>query len=96
MASRLVAAAAGAAASSSPSSLVRLISRRGLADPAGRYCPVKVNLWEDPMSPMRWKQSHFIVASITVWGVFVYGGFKLFGEDKKNKTEVQSKQAKAK
>ncbi|CAL4952263.1 unnamed protein product [Urochloa decumbens] len=89
MASRLAAAAvAAASSSSSPSSLARLIPRRGLADPAGRYCPVKVNLWEDPMSPMRWKQSHFIVTSITVWAGFVYCGFKLFGEDEKNKTKA--------
>ncbi|CAO2205211.1 unnamed protein product [Urochloa humidicola] len=94
MASRL--AAAAASSSSSSSSLARLISRRGLADYPRRYDPVKVNLWEDPMSPMRWKQSHFILTSLTVWGVFSYGVLKLFDDDEKNKTEVLSQQAKAK
>ncbi|CAO2181320.1 unnamed protein product [Urochloa humidicola] len=89
MASRLVAATAATAkaATSFPSpapSLARFISRRGL----GRYNPVKVNLWEDPKSPVRWKTSHFVVTSITVWGVCVYGGFKPFGDDEKSKTKV--------
>ncbi|CAO2161492.1 unnamed protein product, partial [Urochloa humidicola] len=80
------AATTAKAAASSPSpSLARLISRRGI----GRYNPVKVNMWEDPKSPMRWKTSHFVVTSITVWGVCIYGGFKLFGDDEKSKTKVQ-------
>ncbi|WVZ60325.1 hypothetical protein U9M48_010368 [Paspalum notatum var. saurae] len=76
MASRLVAAAA-----SSPYLLGRLISRRGFSGPPyGYWRPhEKVNLWEGPMNPMMRKTSHFMLASITVWGALVYGWFYLFG-----------------
>ncbi|RLN24477.1 hypothetical protein C2845_PM07G38210 [Panicum miliaceum] len=95
MASRLVAAAAAAVTSSSPSPLARRISRRGLADHSGHCWQEKVNMWEDPMSPMRRKQSHFTITTYIVWGCFVYGGFKLFGEEE-NKTKALSAKSKAK
>ncbi|CAL4952238.1 unnamed protein product [Urochloa decumbens] len=110
MASRLVAAAAAASSSSSSSSssapslmgMARLISRRGLAGGADGfdydYDYGKVNLWENPRRPMSWKRSHFIVATIAVWGVFAYGGCKLFDwvYDVENKTEAAKAKAKAK
>ncbi|CAO2161484.1 unnamed protein product, partial [Urochloa humidicola] len=102
MASRLVAAAASSS-SSAPSLMPRLISRRGLARASGGYDYdyLKVNLWEDPKRPMRWKRSHFIVATIGVWGVFAYGGCKLFDWvyyelDREDKTKGSAAKAKAK
>ncbi|KAL6599577.1 hypothetical protein ACP70R_045714 [Stipagrostis hirtigluma subsp. patula] len=84
MASRLVAAAAS---SSSSSPLARLISRRRLAGAADHHGPAKVNLWEDPMSPSKWKEEHFVLASLAMWGGIIYGGLKAFTGKKENKTE---------
>ncbi|TVU21389.1 hypothetical protein EJB05_31019, partial [Eragrostis curvula] len=82
MASRLFAAAA----SSSSSSLARLISRRGLASPAGRrWTAEKVNLWEDPTSPMRWKDGHFVLASVSIWAGIMYIAFSFRGKEKYTK-----------
>ncbi|XP_062211719.1 uncharacterized protein LOC133912816 [Phragmites australis] len=88
MASRLVAAAASSS-SSSASPLARLISRRRLAGGADPHGPAKVNLWQDPMSPSKWKEEHFVLASLSMWGVVMYGGFKIFaGGKKENKNEA--------
>ncbi|KAK3141533.1 hypothetical protein QOZ80_4BG0335140 [Eleusine coracana subsp. coracana] len=88
MASRLVAAAAASSSSTSSCHLARIISRRGLASGADHPGLEKVNLWEDPMSPMKWKHGHFVIAAVSIWGAFTYGGFKLFYEKKEIKTEV--------
>ncbi|CAL4952250.1 unnamed protein product [Urochloa decumbens] len=101
MASRLVAAAASSS-SSAPSlmGMARLISRRGLAGGADGYDYdyYKMNLWENPTRPMSWKRSHFLVATLTVWGGLMYGGCKLFDwvYDAENKTEAYAAKAKAK
>ncbi|CAO2199466.1 unnamed protein product [Urochloa humidicola] len=99
MASRLVAAAKAAVSSSSsaPSLMPRLVSRRGLADGYDYdYC--KFNWWENPRRPMSWKRSHFIVATIGVWGVFAYGGCKLFDwvYDTENRAKAYAAKAKTK
>ncbi|MBA0814959.1 hypothetical protein Gohar_020748, partial [Gossypium harknessii] len=49
-----------------PSQPASLIPRRGLAGAAGSYKfsfadhhgPPKVNFWQDPMSPSKWKEEH--------------------------------------
>ncbi|CAO2194114.1 unnamed protein product [Urochloa humidicola] len=90
MASRLVAAAKAVSSSSpAPSLMARLVSRRGLAD-GYDYDRGKFNWWENPRRPMSWKRSHFIVATKGVWGVFAYGGCKLFDwvYDTENSAEI--------
>ncbi|RVX08607.1 hypothetical protein CK203_014089 [Vitis vinifera] len=64
MASRVAAAARQAAimtrlssAKPSPQS-ANLIQRRGLAGAADHHGPPRVNVWEDPMSPSKWKEEH--------------------------------------
>ncbi|KAF3443848.1 hypothetical protein FNV43_RR13538 [Rhamnella rubrinervis] len=38
-----------------------LIQRRGLAGAADHHGPPKVNFWQDPMSPSKWKEEHLLV-----------------------------------
>ncbi|CAN6292815.1 unnamed protein product, partial [Urochloa humidicola] len=91
MASRLVAAAASA---SSTSPLARLVSRRGLAGAADGHGPAKVPMWKDPMSPSKWKEEHFVLASLSMWGAVFYGGYNFFAGGKKEaKPEVAPAQA---
>ncbi|KAJ1294702.1 hypothetical protein BS78_01G165800 [Paspalum vaginatum] len=90
MASRLVAAAAS---SSSASPLARLVSRRRLAGAADGHGSDKVPLWKDPLSPSKWKEEHFVLASLSGWGLLGYGGFKLFGGKKEDKIEATPAQA---
>ncbi|XP_072988078.1 uncharacterized protein [Typha latifolia] len=86
-------AAARAALASSLSRLssstppAKLIPRRGLAG-GGDHGPPRVNLWEDPLSPSKWKEEHFVLASLSGWGLVIYGGYKLFGGKKEKKDEV--------
>ncbi|KAL0399349.1 UNVERIFIED_CONTAM: hypothetical protein Sradi_2278200 [Sesamum radiatum] len=35
-----------------------LIQRRGLAGGGDHHGPPKVNFWQDPMSPSKWKEEH--------------------------------------
>ncbi|KAI4322623.1 hypothetical protein L6164_022299 [Bauhinia variegata] len=87
----LAAAAARQAASltriSSPKAPIQanLIHRRGLAGAADHHGPPKVNCWQDPLSPSKWKEEHFVIVSLSGWGLFIYSGYKFFtgGEDKK-------------
>ncbi|THF98494.1 hypothetical protein TEA_005989 [Camellia sinensis var. sinensis] len=46
---------------SSPTSsaqAVTLVQRRGLAGAADHHGPPRVNFWQDPMSPSKWKEEH--------------------------------------
>ncbi|RWV95407.1 hypothetical protein GW17_00041973 [Ensete ventricosum] len=36
-------------------------------------------MWEDPLSPSKWKEEHFVLTSLTGWALLFYGGYKLFG-----------------
>ncbi|WOL04533.1 hypothetical protein Cni_G13254 [Canna indica] len=77
------------------------ISRLSAAAPAARlilhlpliagggdhHGPPKVNFWEDPLSPSKWKEGHFVLISLTGWGLIIYGGFKLFSENKEKEGE---------
>ncbi|XP_058209011.1 uncharacterized protein LOC131321963 isoform X2 [Rhododendron vialii] len=94
MASSLVARAARQAAtvarlSSSPSAAqaTSLVQRRGLAGAADHHGPPKVNVWQDPLSPSKWKEEHFVIVSLSGWGLLFFGGYKFFTGGKKNKEE---------
>ncbi|CAN4097064.1 unnamed protein product [Withania somnifera] len=65
-----------------------LIQRRGLAGAADHHGPPKVNCWKEPMNPAQWKEEHFVIVSLSGWGLLFYGGYKLFTGGKKNKEEV--------
>ncbi|OMP04586.1 hypothetical protein COLO4_09470 [Corchorus olitorius] len=68
-----------------------LIHRRGFAGGGDHHGPPKVNFWQDPMNPSRWKEEHFVIVSLTGWGLLLYGGYKYFTRDNKkeeNKGEV--------
>jgi len=94
MASRLVAAAAAASSSSSSSPLARLVSRRRLAGAADGHGSDKVPMWKDPLSPSKWKEEHFVLASLSMWGGLIYGGYKFFaGGKKEEKPEAAPAQA---
>ncbi|KAL5976222.1 hypothetical protein ACLOJK_041873 [Asimina triloba] len=71
----------------SPAQAARLFQRRGLAGGADPHGPPKINLWQDPMSPSKWKEEHFVIASLTGWGLLIFGGYKAFSGGKKEKTE---------
>ncbi|XP_062018211.1 uncharacterized protein LOC133734613 [Rosa rugosa] len=64
---------------------VSLLQRRGLAGGADHHGPPKVNFWEDPLSPSKWKKEHFLTVSLAGWGLLIYGGYKLFTGDKVKK-----------
>ncbi|EYU26107.1 hypothetical protein ABFS82_08G111100 [Erythranthe guttata] len=100
MASSLAAMTARRAAnfarlSPSISSAVRpssLISRRGLAGAADHHGPPKVNCWSKPSDPANWKEEHFVIVSLTGWGVLIFGGYKLFAGGKKEEKLVEAAQ----
>ncbi|KAM3191838.1 hypothetical protein ACQJBY_069209 [Aegilops geniculata] len=87
MASRLLAAASSSSSSSS-SPLARLISSRRMAGAADHHGSTKVNMWQEPLNPGNWKEEHFVLTSLAMWGAIIYGGLKAFGGKKEVKTEV--------
>ncbi|KAL7219159.1 hypothetical protein ACSBR2_012270 [Camellia fascicularis] len=94
MASSWVAKAASQAATvarlSSPRSATQaasLVQRRGLAGAADHHGPPKVNCWQDPMSPSKWKEEHFVIVSLSGWGLLFFSGYKTFAGGKKDKEE---------
>ncbi|PKA62190.1 hypothetical protein AXF42_Ash015074 [Apostasia shenzhenica] len=50
--------------------------------------PPRVNFWEDPLSPSKWKEEHIVLVSLAGWGLIIYGGYKLFGGKKEQMEEV--------
>ncbi|CAN1239113.1 hypothetical protein LINGRAPRIM_LOCUS2270 [Linum grandiflorum] len=61
--------------------------RRGIA--AGPDHHHKVNFWEDPFTPSKWKPEHFVIVSMTGSGLLIYGGYKYFVQgDTNNNNEV--------
>ncbi|KAL1346142.1 hypothetical protein HN51_019866 [Arachis hypogaea] len=64
-----------------------LLHRRGMAGGGDPHGPPKVNMWEDPTSPSRWKEEHFVLVSLAGWGAFIYGTYKFFTRGKGNKEE---------
>ncbi|GMY32420.1 Aerobic glycerol-3-phosphate dehydrogenase [Fagus crenata] len=65
-----------------------LIQRRGLAGAADHHGPPRVNVWQDPMSPSKWKEEHFVIVSLTGWGLLIFSGYKFFTGGKGKKEEV--------
>ncbi|KAG9452746.1 hypothetical protein H6P81_005650 [Aristolochia fimbriata] len=63
----------------------KLIQRRGLAGGAD-HGPPKVNFWEDPMSPSKWKEEHFVIITLSAWGLIIFGGYKKFSSGGKKET----------
>ncbi|XP_050134059.1 uncharacterized protein LOC126610122 isoform X3 [Malus sylvestris] len=68
----LAAAAARQLATSSRISTARtsslpsnIIHRRGLAGAADHHGPPRVNVWQDPLSPSKWKEEHFVIVFST-------------------------------
>ncbi|KAL2328267.1 hypothetical protein Fmac_021694 [Flemingia macrophylla] len=74
---------------SSSNTPIQLIHRRGLADHHG---PPKVDFWKDPMNPAKWKEEHFVIVSLSGWGLLFYGGYKLFtgGKGKKEEEPIKA------
>ncbi|KAB2605747.1 hypothetical protein D8674_005464 [Pyrus ussuriensis x Pyrus communis] len=66
------------ASTAKPASLVH---RRSLAGGGDHHGPPKVNFWEDPMHPSKWKEEHLD------GGAVIYGGYKLFTKGKEDKKE---------
>ncbi|KAI3457505.1 hypothetical protein Pfo_014168 [Paulownia fortunei] len=64
-----------------------LVQRRGLAGGGDHHGPPRVNFWQDPMSPSKWKEEHFVIVSLTGWGLLLFGGYKFFTGGKKDKQE---------
>ncbi|KAI0529629.1 hypothetical protein KFK09_002183 [Dendrobium nobile] len=70
---------------SSPSLLpAKLIPRRSLSAGGDHHGPPRINLWEDPLSPSKWKEEHLVLASLSGWGLIFYGGYKFFSGGKKD------------
>ncbi|KAI3465699.1 hypothetical protein Pfo_022362 [Paulownia fortunei] len=76
-----------APSSSSAARASSLIPRRGLAGAADHHGPPKVNCWQDPMNPAQWKEEHFVIVSLSGWGLLLFGGYKFFTGGKKDKEE---------
>ncbi|KAK8698636.1 hypothetical protein V6N13_114747 [Hibiscus sabdariffa] len=73
-----------------PSQPASLIPRRGLAGAADHHGPPKVNCWQDPMSPSKWKEEHFVIVSLSGWGLLFYSGYKFFTKGKKEENTVKT------
>ncbi|XP_020695994.1 uncharacterized protein LOC110109311 [Dendrobium catenatum] len=70
---------------SSPSLLpAKLIPRRSLSSGGDHHGPPRINLWDDPLSPSKWKEEHLVLASLSGWGLIFYGGYKFFSGGKKD------------
>ncbi|KAL5793863.1 hypothetical protein ACOSP7_002457 [Xanthoceras sorbifolium] len=64
-----------------------LVHRRGLAGAADHHGPLKINCWQDPMSPSKWKEEHFVIVSLSGWGLLIFGSYKFFTRGKGKKEE---------
>ncbi|XP_021901101.1 uncharacterized protein LOC110817020 [Carica papaya] len=64
------------------SQAVSFTQRRGLAGAAEHHGPPKVNCWQDPMNPAKWKEEHFVIVSLSGWGLLFFGGYKFFTRGK--------------
>ncbi|BFG26283.1 hypothetical protein CerSpe_125570 [Prunus speciosa] len=64
-----------------------LIQRRGLAGAADHHGPPRVDVWQDPLSPSKWKEEHFVIVSLSGWGLFIFGAYNFFTGGKGKKEE---------
>ncbi|GFQ06245.1 hypothetical protein PHJA_002768500 [Phtheirospermum japonicum] len=67
-----------------------LVQRRGLSGGGVHHGPPKVNVWQDPLSPSKWKEEHFVIVSLTGWGLLIFGGYKLFAGGKKEEVQFDA------
>ncbi|KAL2635864.1 hypothetical protein R1flu_007343 [Riccia fluitans] len=69
---------------------------RGFAADHHRF--VRVNIWEAPGSPSKWKEEHFVFASLGGWGTLFFVGYKAAtgGSEKKKDFSAPAKPQKAK
>ncbi|XP_059444924.1 uncharacterized protein LOC132176670 isoform X3 [Corylus avellana] len=70
-----------------------LIHRRGLAGGGDHHGTPKVNFWQDPMHPSRWKKEQFVIVSLTGCGLLFYGGYEFFIKGKNDKEEKVGEQS---
>ncbi|XP_042410884.1 uncharacterized protein LOC122004811 [Zingiber officinale] len=87
----LKAAAFSISRSSAATQSARLVPRRGLAGGGDHHGPPKVNFWEDPLSPAKWKEEHMVIICLSGWGLLIYSGYKAFSGKKESKQEVGEK-----
>ncbi|KAL8196643.1 hypothetical protein R6Q57_012870 [Mikania cordata] len=83
MASTMAARQAASLLRLSSSRSASLIQRRGLAGAADHHGSPKVDFWKDPYSPSKWKEEHFVIISLSGWGLLIFGGYKAFSGGKK-------------
>ncbi|CAN0896879.1 hypothetical protein LINGRAHAP2_LOCUS18771 [Linum grandiflorum] len=67
-----------------------LVPRRGLAGAADHHGPPKVNCWSKPTDPANWKEEHFVIVSLTGWGLLIYGSYKFFTGGKKEEKVAEA------
>ncbi|KVH96573.1 hypothetical protein Ccrd_001324 [Cynara cardunculus var. scolymus] len=72
----------------SASHAASVIQRRGLSGAADHHGPPKVAFWKDPMSPSRWKEEHFVILSLSGWGLLIFSGYKFFTKGKNKDKQV--------
>ncbi|KAL5581914.1 hypothetical protein UlMin_014356 [Ulmus minor] len=70
------------------SQAANLVQRRGLAGAADPHGPPRVNVWQDPLSPSKWKEEHFVLVSLSGWGLLIYGGYKFFTKGSKKEEKL--------
>ncbi|ESQ50471.1 hypothetical protein EUTSA_v10002120mg [Eutrema salsugineum] len=66
--------------------------RRGLAGAADHHGSTKVDFWKQPTNPGNWKEEHFVLISLSGWGLLFYSGYKLFTGGKEEKKPVEGTQ----
>ncbi|XP_022717704.1 uncharacterized protein LOC111276174 [Durio zibethinus] len=76
-------------ANSTPQAATLIHCREFAGGGGDHHGPTKVNLWEDPMNPSKWKEDHFVIVSLTGWGLLFYGGYKYFTRGKKEEKEEE-------
>ncbi|CAK7327556.1 unnamed protein product [Dovyalis caffra] len=71
----------------SPHQAASLVHRRGLASGGDHHGSPKVNFWEDPLTPSKWKEEQFVTVSLAGCGTLIYVGYKFFTGGKNDKKE---------
>ncbi|CAN8270998.1 unnamed protein product [Cochlearia groenlandica] len=66
-----------------------IAQRRGLAGAADHHGSTKVDFWKQPTNPGNWKEEHFVLISLSGWGLIFYSGYKLFTGGKQEESKPQ-------
>nr|BAH57067.1 AT2G20820 [Arabidopsis thaliana] len=72
-------------------SLAQIPSARISSGAADHHGSTKVDFWKQPTNPGNWKEEHFVLISLSGWGLLFYSGYKLATGGKKE-TPVESTQ----